>query len=75
MKIELQPFIAPNFVVVKMPPGSRKDGFKTAHSFHIREVDAETLDNMCREFRAEVFRKAEKPDPALLDGCGTIHSD
>jgi hypothetical protein len=29
----------------------------------LKEVDAETLAKMCDDFRAEIFRKAEKPDP------------
>jgi hypothetical protein len=30
----------------------------------LKEVDAETLAKMCDDFRAEIFRKAGKPDPA-----------
>lgn len=35
-----------------------------APKWALKEVDAETLTKMCDAFRSEIFRKAEKPDPA-----------
>lgn len=65
MIIKLRPFSTPNFVMQEMPPGSRIEGFKELPSYPLRDVPAEDLAEMCDEFRAEVFRKAGKADPAL----------
>lgn len=66
MKVDLNPWIVPNFVIGKMPPGRRQDGFNpdAAPKWALSDVDAETLAAQCDQFRAEVFRKAGKPDPA-----------
>lgn len=61
MKIKLQPFSTPNFVIQQMPSRPRQD----APSYQLSEVDAEVLAAMCDAFRAEVFRKTGKPDPGL----------
>jgi len=66
MKIELQPWMTPNFITGVMPVGKRQDGFNpdAAPKWHIGDVDAETLAEQCDRFRAEIFRKAGKIDPA-----------
>ena len=57
----------------KMPAGQRQDGFNpdAAPKWHVREVDAETLTEQCGKFRAEIFAKAGKSDPAnhQCNGC------
>jgi hypothetical protein len=64
MKIELNPWMVPNFVTAKMPPRPRQEGFQEGPKWALSEVDADTLAAQCDQFRAEVFRKAGKPDPA-----------
>lgn len=66
MKIELQRWQTPNYVTGIMPAGKRQDGFNpdSVPKWHISEVDAETLAEQCDKFRAEVFEKAGKVDPA-----------
>jgi hypothetical protein len=70
MKIELNPWNVPNFVIGKMPPGRRQDGFNpdAAPKWTLAEVDVETLVMQCDRFRDEVFRKAGKSDPAKSRG-------
>ena len=63
-KLDLHPWTVPNFCIVKMPSRVRQDGLGEAPKFALAEVDAETLAQLCDDFRAEVFRKAGKPDPA-----------
>lgn len=63
IKVELRPFSVPNFVIQVMAPGKRQDGFKEAPSYALSELDADTLSEMCDEFRAEIFKKAGKEDP------------
>lgn len=71
MKIKFQPWMVPNFCVMQMPPTKRQDGFKPAPSFALADVDRETLAQMCDDFRAEIFRKAGKSDPASPGGTPT----
>lgn len=65
MNIPLQQWTVPNFVIGKMPPRPRQDGWHEGPKWELSEVDAEALAQLCDEFRAEVFRKAGKPDPAV----------
>jgi hypothetical protein len=63
MKIQLQPFMVPNYVLALSEPRPRQEGFIEASKWHIREVDEETLSGLCDLFRHDVFMKAEKVDP------------
>ncbi len=65
MNIELEPWIVPNFAIGKMPTRPRQEGFNpdAVPKWSLKELDAETLAKLCDDFRTEVFRKAEKPDP------------
>ena len=64
MNIEVQPWQTPNFIIGKMPARPRQEGFNIdAPKWSLAEVDEETLDKLCMDFRAEVFRKAKKTDP------------
>ena len=65
IEIELQPFQAPNYVLVKERPGKREDGFKEGMKFHLSDLDSYTLDKLCNDFRDEVFKKAKKQQPAI----------
>jgi hypothetical protein len=66
MKVDVQPWLTPNFVTGKMPIGKRQDGISfDGPKWSLAEVDADTLAAMCDDFRAEVFRKAGKPDPSV----------
>lgn len=64
MNIELNPWIIPNFVTLKMPPGKKQDGFKPAPAIPIESLDVKELAAQCDRFRADVFAKANKKDPA-----------
>lgn len=63
VKVELQPWLVPNFVIAKMPPRPKQDGIHESPKWALSDVDPETLAKMCRDFRVEVFRKAGKADP------------
>lgn len=65
MTIELLGFTVPNYVIQKMPPRPRQEGFTEAPKYPLVEVPAEDLASLCDHFRSEVFRKAGKTDPAL----------
>lgn len=63
MNIKLKPFGTPSFAILIMPAGKRQDGFTPTDGIPLREIDAEELSDMCDAFRAEIFKKAGKPDP------------
>lgn len=63
ISLELKPFSTPNFVIVKTPPRPRQEGIIEAPSIPLHELSAQTLDELCNDFRDEVFFKAEKKDP------------
>lgn len=59
-KIKLQPFRVPNFAICEVPAGRRQDGFKEAPKYALSELDDETLEELCRQFKDDVFAKARK---------------
>lgn len=61
---KLKPWLVPNFAVVESAARPRQEGFHTAQTVSLSELPAETLASMCDDFRAAVFAKAGKPDPA-----------
>lgn len=60
LELELQPFTTPNFVRLAVDPvDASKEGFPIP----LKDLDAETLEDLCIRFRADVFKKAGKQDP------------
>jgi len=72
IEVELRPFTVPNYVVLVGKPGLKQDGMKELPSYPLRDLDSESLDKLCGDFRAEVFRKAVKADP-LTTRQGLLH--
>jgi len=64
IEIELHPFTVPNFVIRK-PRARRESEEKDSSSFSyaLDELDANTLERMCDDFRDAVFKKAGKQRP------------
>lgn len=64
INLKLRPFTTPSFVIAETPPKERQEGFNPdgAPKFHLKELDAQALSDLCDAFRAEVFQKAEKTD-------------
>ena len=56
LDIKLKPIRTPNFILVDCVEGGR---------FRLNEFAAETLSDLCDDFRAEIFQKAGKNDPSL----------
>lgn len=63
VKLKLKPFTTPNFAMVEMPPRPREEGMKELPSLALETLDAETLEALCIQFRADIFKKAGKTDP------------
>ena len=63
LQVELQPFQTPNFVRAVVSPGLKQDGMQELPAYPLSDLDSETLDKLCNDFRAEVFRKAGKEQP------------
>lgn len=71
LQVELQPFQTPNFVRVAGKPGLKQEGVQDMQGqcFPLSDLDPETLDRLCRDFRDEVFRKAGKERPPATCWC------
>jgi hypothetical protein len=59
IQVEVNAWQTPNLVTLKT-----QEGWKETPSIPLAEVDADVLSMLCDDFRAEVFRKAGKPDPS-----------
>ena len=68
IEIPRLPWNVPNFVLLQGPVGRRQDGPQQGMTLPLASVQAEVLAEMCDEFRAEIFRKAGKVDPATAGG-------
>lgn len=63
VKVKLRPITVPNFVSAETPPRSREHGVGEGPKFAVADLDAETLEALCIQFRADLFKKAGKTDP------------
>lgn len=63
----LRPFTVPNYVTVEMPPGRREEGLKPSPTFALTQLPPEVLDQLCNQFRMNVFDQAEQRDPRAPD--------
>ena len=63
LEMEIKPFNVPNFVIPIKEGKSREDGFQEPVGIHLSELDSDTLEKMCEEFRKKVFNKAGKNLP------------
>ena len=63
LNVELEPFATPSFVFGAIKPGLRQEGWQERPRYPLSDLDPQTLDRLCDQFRAEVFRKAGKQEP------------
>jgi hypothetical protein len=63
MKVRLQPFQVPDYVIAESRPGLKQDGLVENPKWHLRDVDDKTLSELCDQFRHDVFTKAGRVDP------------
>lgn len=63
IKMNVMPFPVPDDVVLVVEgTGLRQDGFKPTQRYPLSSLDYEGLDQLCRDFRREVFKKAKVRD-------------
>ena len=72
MKIKLQPFQTPNFVLAVPRPGLKQDGMIEAPKWPLSDVEESTLSELCDQFRHDVFIKAGKTDPRICSEEGAL---
>lgn len=63
LQVELQPFQTPDFVHAVSKPALKQQGMQESPRYPLSDLDPMTLDRLCDDFRAEVFRKAGKEQP------------
>ena len=68
MKVKLQPFSTPNYVIAESKSELKQDSMVESPKWHIKEVDETTLSEMCDQFRKDIFEKAGKRDPKSTYG-------
>jgi hypothetical protein len=59
VELSLEPFMTPNHVRIS-PDGTNAISIAT---LPLKEIDANTLDRLCEQFRTDVFNKAGKSQP------------
>ena len=69
-RMQVHSFSIPTHVYLKTPPQSRQHGWLDPIRVQLRELEPETLSQLCSEFRADVFRQA-----GLADPLGTVSPD
>lgn len=69
-RIEILPFPVPTGVTVKQKPGSRQDGLKPVPEIPLSEIDQDTLNELCNDFRAAVFAAAGRRRPEVVTDDG-----
>lgn len=73
IRIKVQPFRIPNYIVAEPLVASRGEAILETPKWPISEASPELLDFLCKQFRKEIFEKAEKIDP-MLD-IGVFHNN
>ena len=68
LQVDLQPFQTPDFVRAVGKPELKQDGMQELPCYPLSDLDPLTLDQLCRQFRNEVFLKAGKVQPPE-EGC------
>ncbi len=59
----LRPFAVPAYVTVELPPSHKEDGPKGLPTFALTQLPPGVLDQLCDQFRANVFTQAGQRDP------------
>jgi len=67
IEIELVPFKVPDKVAVKGNAELKQVGFEENRSIHVSELDVETLNQLCDEFKRNVMIKAGKIEGRLIE--------
>jgi hypothetical protein len=63
IEVELQPFTVPNYVLTVQPPRPKQEGIVETPKLALPDLDSDTLNQLCRDFRNAVFEKAGKQQP------------
>lgn len=75
ISFKIKPFQVPNFAIVEVPKSQQETVYRgdersfnaasagSTISIPLSDVDAESLSDLCDEFRKSVFEKAGKKDP------------
>ena len=62
IKVNLKPFHVPEGVYAEGKPGLKQDGTIPLSFYPLRDLDLQTLEELCAEFRANVLIKAGHED-------------
>ncbi len=60
LKVKLQPFTTPNFVLTESKPGLRQDGFEPRPGVPIEDLDDITIEELIQEFGENLREKVRQ---------------
>lgn len=63
IEIDLQPFSVPNFVLTVPKRGRHEDELP---KYALADLDSDTLFDLCAEFVSDIYKKADKRQPASI---------
>lgn len=66
IKMDVLPFPVPDDVKIKVI-GLKQDGLKPLPTYPLSALDYDGLDQLCKDFRREVFKKAKIRDIDPID--------
>ena len=70
--LELLPFDVPTEIRVKTAPARRQEGFQKRMTLQFDEVNEETIDTLCAEFREAIIQRRNRlRDLKILAGDPT----
>jgi hypothetical protein len=62
-----QPLFVPNYALVPWTEEEKESKYKPLVAKSLCELTASELSDLCDNWRAEVFRRANKPDPKVTE--------
>jgi len=65
INVTLRGFSTPDCAIPESRPGVRQNGIVPIGSISLSDIEASVLSDLCDQYRAEVFKKAGKPDPRV----------
>lgn len=66
IEVKIQPFQVPDFVLAETEAKLKQEGMVETPKYALSELSADTLEELCEEFKKSVFEKAGKGRPAQV---------
>lgn len=64
--VQLQCLAVPTYTYIKQPPGLKQDGFSQPQKIFLRDLEPETLRQLCNELVTNIFEEAGMEKPQIV---------